>query len=371
VSAPRIEDAAATLACLPKMTPTRMRALVEQFGSVLQAFTAVADGRAAEAPLSPERGTSVMSGPADLARAWQTAIGDDLTPVRLTRRKTIVWVDGAPGYPIDDPVPDRPPVLLGEGTRPDALSARRVGVVGTRAASPHGLEDAYDLGAYLGAAGITVVSGMAIGIDGAAHEGAISAGGLAVGVVATGLDIEYPRRHRLLYEKVRTSGVIVSETAFGARPERWRFPVRNRIIAALSEVVVVVEATLKGGARITAQYALEYGRTVLAVPGSRRNRAARGTNELIADGAQPLLEWSDVLVALGLTDGSAPALKPPPRLAPGPEGAAVLRALGGDAATPDQIASRTGLAPDRVAVALFELERAGWVDRAQGAIWPR
>jgi DNA processing protein len=353
------------------MTPTRMRALVEHFGSVLQAFTAVADGRAAEAALSPERGTSVVCGPMELAREWRAAIGSDLWATRIARRGTVVWVDGAPGYPIHDPLPDRPGVLLAEGSRPEAMAARRVGIVGTRAASPHGLEDAHDLGAYLGAAGITVVSGMAIGIDGAAHEGVIDAGGLAVGVVATGLDVEYPRRHRALYQKVRASGVVVSETAFGVQPDRWRFPVRNRIIAALSDVVVVVEATLKGGARITAQFALEYGRTVLAMPGSRRNRAARGTNELIADGAQPLLEWSDVLVALGLTDGSAPALKAPPRPAPGPDGAALLRALGGDAATPDQLASRAGLAPERLAVALFELERAGWVDRAQGAIWPR
>jgi DNA processing protein len=282
-----------------------------------------------------------------------------------------VWVDGAPEYPITEPIPDRPPVLLAEGARPDAIESRRVAVVGTRAATPHGLADARELGTYLATAGITVVSGMAIGIDGATHEGALDAEGLAVGVVATGLDVEYPRRHRSLYERVRANGVIVGETAFGVRPDRWRFPIRNRIIAALAEVVVVVEATLTGGARITAQYALEYGRTVLAVPGSRRNRAARGTNELIADGAQPLLEWSDVLVALGLSDGNAPALHAPARPTPSADGTALLRALAGEMATPDQLASRAALTPERIAVALFELERTGWIDRAQGGIWPR
>ncbi|MEX0663859.1 MAG: DNA-processing protein DprA [Acidimicrobiia bacterium] len=368
---PSREVAAATLACLPKMTPGRLRALVDHFGSVRQALVAVREGRAADAELSAERGTPMMSSRIALARDWRSSVDADGMALRLARRGTFVWVDGAPDYPIDDPVPDRPSVLLAEGARPDALAARRVAIVGTRAASPHGLTDARELGAYLGAVGITVVSGMAIGIDAAAHEGALAAGGLTVGVVATGVDIEYPRRHRSLYERVRAAGIVVGEAAFGARPERWRFPVRNRIIAALAEVVVVVEATLKGGARITAQYGLEYGRTVLAVPGSRRNPAAHGTNELIADGAQPLLEWSDLLVALGLSDGSAPALRAPARPTPGSDGAALLRALGGDAATPDQLASRAALTPERVAVALFELERTGWIDRAQGAIWPR
>ena len=365
------EVAAATLTCLPKMTPSRLHALFEHFGGPSVALAAVQEGRAAEAPLTAERDLPVAGSPTELARSWRADSDPRAVEARLARRRTKVWFEGSAGYPLDDDVPDRAPVLLGEGMRADALDARRVAVVGTRAATPHGLTDAYEIGAYLGAIGVTVVSGMAIGIDAAAHEGALDAGGLAVGVVATGLDIEYPRRHRALYERVRGSGIVLSEAAFGTRPERWRFPVRNRIIAALAEIVIVVEATLKGGARISAQFALEYGRTVLAVPGSRRNPAAAGTNQLIADGAQPLLEWSDLLVALGLADGSAPVLRAPERPAPGREGSALLRALGGDAAIPDQLVSRSGLAPDRVATALFELERTGWITRAQGAIWPR
>src|SRR5207245_8489766 len=124
-----------------------------------------------------------------------------------------------------------------------------------------------------------------------------------IGIVATGLDVVYPRRHVALYERVRRHGVLLGEHTFGVAPGRARFPVRNRIIAALADVVVVVEATLKGGSRITAERALDYGRPLLAMPGSRRNPAAAGTNALIAAGAHPLLEPSDVLLAIGLTPG--------------------------------------------------------------------
>ncbi len=365
------EVAAATLACLPDMTFGRMRLLVDHFGDVQRALAGVRAGHATSLSLHPEPDTDGVRSLRRAAASWSEHTDPAAVATRIQRRGTHIWVEGSARYPITDPIPDRPVVLLAEGDRPDALASPRVGIVGTRAASPHGLADARDLGAFLAEAGVTVVSGMAIGIDAAAHDGALAAGGLAVGVVATGLDVEYPRRHRLLYERVRRAGVVLGETGFGVQPTTWRFPVRNRIIAALSEVVVVVEATARGGARITAQFALDYGRTVLAVPGSRRNPAAEGTNALIADGAHPLVDWSDVLVAVGLSEGRGRVARAPARPAPSPDGAAVLRALGGECATPDQIGSRTGLAPELVAVALFELERTGWVDRAQGAIWPR
>jgi DNA processing protein len=234
------------------------------------------------------------------------------------------------------------------------------------------MADARELGEALGAAGVAVVSGLAIGIDGAAHEGALSAGGGVVGVIATGLDVTYPRRHGSLTERVRRAGIVVTEQGFGVRPRRGLFPVRNRIIAALGDVVVVVEATIGGGARITAQFALDYGRTVLAVPGSRRNASAAGTNALIADGAHPLLEWGDVLVALGMSPATARAEVPlPPRSAPSTDGTALLAALGGECATADELASRTGMSTARVALAIVDLERKGWIERSRGAIWPR
>jgi DNA processing protein len=135
---------------------------------------------------------------------------------------------------------------------------------------------------------------------------------------------------------------------------------------------VVVEATIGGGARITAQFALDYGRPVLAVPGSRRNPAAAGTNALIADGAHPLLEWGDVLVALGMSPAAARTEVPaPPRPGPSADGAGLLTALGGECATADELSSRTGMPTARVALAVVDLERKGWIERAQGAIWPR
>jgi len=329
---------------------------------------------------------------------------------QAAKRGTQLLVVGSPAYPIADDVPGRPKLLFVEGRRPGVLDAPRVAVVGTRAASVHGLTDAWELGAFLGAAGISVVSGLAIGIDGAAHHGALQAAQAAdaahhaalqsradeqcrdegwppsgkdepptpaagpVGVVATGLDIVYPRRHRTLFERVRQYGVLVGEQPFGVPPARGRFPVRNRIIAALADVVVVVEATLSGGSRITAERALDYGRPVLAVPGSRRNPAAAGCNALLADGAQPLLDPSDVLVALGLTPGgrrlwrSAPAAtKRQPASA---AAASVLKALAGEAAHPDQLASRTGLDPGQVALAVEELVALGLATRDRGFIWP-
>jgi DNA processing protein len=219
--------------------------------------------------------------------------------------------------------------------------------------------------AVLGDAGITVVSGLAIGIDGAAHEEPST--GPRGRRRRDGLDIVYPRRHRTPSTACR-HGVLVSELGYGVQPRREAFPIRNRIIASLADVVVVVEATARGGARITAERAVEYNRPVLAMPGSRRNPAAEGTNALIADGAEPLLEPSDVLLALGLTPGSRGH---DTRLAPEGNAALVLRACGGESATMDQLVSRSGLAPDEVAVAVRELERSGWLERAQGLCWPR
>jgi DNA processing protein len=357
------EVAAATLVCLPKMTPTRLRALLDHFGTAEVALGAVIADRV---------GPQACDASAEVRRSWRDRADPVALRRRLEARGTHVWLEGTHAYPILDAVPDRPAVLLAEGRRPEVLAGPRVAVVGTRAATPHGLADARELGAFLAGEGVTVVSGLAIGIDAAAHDGAIDAGGGAVGVVATGLDVTYPRRHAVLYDRVRSAGLVVAERGFGVGPLPGLFPVRNRIIAALADVVVVVEATLRGGARITAQFALDYGRSVLAVPGSRRNPAAAGTNALIADGAHPLVDWSDVLVALGMTTTGPPRISAPPsRPAPSPKARAVLDALGGEPANPDQVASRSRLSPQEVAVALAELERSGWTERAQGLIWPR
>jgi DNA processing protein len=376
---------------LPGFIPTR------KAGSRIHASKQASSGATEGAPTAatvptltafePQRGDEIRSPEDALQRAfprWPKERRQAVVSQVLRRRTTVLAVDDDE-FPIPDDIPGCPSVLFLEGKRPEVLRAPRVAVVGTRAASVHGLTDAWELGAFLGAAGISVISGLAIGIDGAAHHGALQAAEAAeqrgeppvagpVGVVATGLDVVYPRRHRVLFERVRRYGVLLGEQPFGVTPERGRFPVRNRIIAALADVVVVVEATLNGGSRITAERALDYGRPVLAMPGSRRNPAAAGCNALLADGAQPLLDPSDVLVALGLTPGARRLWSTAPDAAKRPPAStaaqAILKALAGEAAHPDQLASRTGLDPGQVALAVEELVALGRATRDRGFVWP-
>jgi DNA processing protein len=362
-----VQVAAATLASLPDMHHRRLRALIERGGGPVGALAALERGLAS-AVLCAGAPAAELPARQALARSWVAAARSDRTARTLVARGTRVYVVGLPEYPIDDALPDRPPVLLAEGDRPDALDRPCVAVVGTRAATPNGLDDARELGATLARAGVTVVSGLAIGIDGAVHEGALDAGGTVIGVVATGLDVVYPRRHRVLYERVRASGLIMSELAYGTQPRQYAFPVRNRIIAGLSEVTVVVEATLKGGARLTADHAIDYGRTVLAYPGSRRNPASAGCNQLIYDGATVVLDPNDVLVAVGI---SGSGTRPDQRSLPLGDQAAVLEACHGEPATLDQLASRTRLTPSRVVSAVRALERDGWMERSRGLCWPQ
>jgi DNA processing protein len=230
--------AAAKLASLYLVTPPRIRRLLDAFGGPVAALEAVQERR-----VTGLIGRCEELDPRQLARRWSEEASSGAVRAQLDARGTRVWIAGDADYPICDPLPDRPPVLLGEGERPDAFAAKRVAIVGTRSATPHGLADARELGGFLAGAGVTVVSGLAIGIDAAAHVGALDAGGLVVGVVATGLDVVYPRRHRALYARVREQGLVVGEHGYGVQPRRERFPVRNRVIAALADIVVIVETT--------------------------------------------------------------------------------------------------------------------------------
>ncbi|CAA9430895.1 Rossmann fold nucleotide-binding protein Smf possibly involved in DNA uptake [uncultured Rubrobacteraceae bacterium] len=179
-------------------------------------------------------------------------------------------------------IPDPPPALFVDGEVPRGLT---VALVGSRKALATGIEAARTLGRALGERGVCVASGLALGIDAAAHEGAVEAGGPTIGVLGCGIDIVYPRSNRLLFGRVKSGGGIISEYYLGEAPLQWRFPARNRIIAGLSDVVVVVEAPEKSGALITARHALEAGRDVWAVPGPFAFAECRGSNALLADGA--------------------------------------------------------------------------------------
>lgn len=194
--------------------------------------------------------------------------------------------------------------LFIHGTKPelleDSFCGKRVGIVGTRNATLAGLNDTQRIAHVVSEHGCVVVSGMALGIDGAAHQGAIDAGGMTIAVLGSGVDVIYPVRHSRMSEKIREHGCVISEFDMGTRALAWHFPIRNRIIAALSDVLVVPEGTLKGGARITVDLALAMGKTVCALPGPRRNASSELCNSIIKDGAVCITDPADVLRELGI-----------------------------------------------------------------------
>jgi DNA processing protein len=257
---------------------------------------------------------------------------------------------------------DPPARLYVRGGSVEILSRPAVAIVGARSCSRYRAQVARDLARELAASGVVVVSGLARGIDGEAHRGALAAGGLTVAVLGCGIDRDYPRAHAELARRIVGSGLVVSEYPPGVEPAPWRFPARNRIVAGLARATVVVEARERSGALITADFALELGRDVFAVPGEITSGLSSGTNDLIRQGATPLLAAGDVLEALGLEQAPPPA--PPASLSP--EAAAVLAVLADGAAALDELARATGLGSPEVAVALTELELAGLVSGGDG-----
>jgi DNA processing protein len=253
---------------------------------------------------------------------------------------------------------DPPPRLyIRGGAQDEVLANPAVSIVGARACSPYGGQVARRLGRELAGAGLVVVSGLARGIDGEAHRGALEAGGLTVAVLGCGIDRDYPAAHAELARKIRERGLVVSEYEPGVEPAPWRFPARNRIIAGLSAATVVVEARDRSGALITADLALEEGRDVLAVPGEITSSLSAGTNALLKLGAGPCTSAQDVLDLFGLAqeERAAPAV--------GEMAAVVLSAL---PAAADGLVRATGFDAPTVAVALAELELAGLVCEGDG-----
>lgn len=262
--------------------------------------------------------------------------------------------------------PDAPAVLHVAGgldRLPDLASGPTVAIVGTRRASPYGLEVAGGLARGLAAAGVTVVSGLALGIDSAAHEGALSSGGATIAVLAGGADRPYPASKRGLYRRIVERSVVLSEMPPGTRPWRWMFPARNRLIAGLAPLTVVVEGMENSGSLITAGLAEDLGREVAAVPGRVTSPLAAGPHSLLAAGAHLVRGASDVLELL-FGAGHVPAPPaPPPALAP--RLAEVLGAVSAGAETAGDLLA-TGVAlPDALA-ALGELELLGRVRRGPG-----
>ena len=257
---------------------------------------------------------------------------------------------------------DPPPALFLRGSgEVELLGRRAVAVVGARSCSPYGAQVARMLGRELAAAGLLVVSGLARGIDGEAHRGALEAGGPTVGVLGCGIDRDYPAVNATLSRRMEEEGLVASEYEPGVEPAPWRFPARNRIIAGLCEAVVVVEARERSGALITADFALEEGREVFSVPGEITSALSAGTNALLKLGATPLTGVEDVLNALGID-------RAPPRSRPDVSETAerVLALVRDGPAAPDELTTRALLDAGSISVALTELELAGLVSSADG-----
>lgn len=275
-----------------------------------------------------------------------------------------------PDYPaplLDLPLP--PPVLYLRGDPP---ARPALAIVGSRRASAYALEVAALFAEELARHGVWVVSGLARGVDGAAHRGALAApGGRTAAVLGCGVDVEYPRRRENLHDRIAAAGCLVSELPLGTRPRPQNFPVRNRIIAALASTTLVVEGTARSGSLITARLALDLGRDVAAVPGRIFEPAAQGPNALIRDGALPALHPGDLLDTLPLPDRDLLAPGPPGPADPPPPGdtGRLLAALAEAPSTPEHLAAATSLPIDEVLARLLDLELAGHIRRHPGALW--
>lgn len=362
---------AAALASLVGIGPRRLGALLGRW-SPEEVWSILGEGRL-DIPADEGRVSTSRPATVQLARRWQRQVrSTDVAAAWDTLQAAGMRVEvlGHPGYPrllADDH--EAPAVLFWRGDL-GPLERRRVAIVGTRRCSSYGREMARELGRDLASEGVTVVSGLALGVDAAAHAGALEVSkGPPVAVVGSGLDVVYPRENAELWDRVAAGGLLCGEAPPGAAPEAWRFPVRNRIIAALSEVMVVVESHSRGGSRHSVEAAESRCRTVMAVPGSVRSSASDYPNQLLADGCPPARDATDVLVALGLSSATrspGPDPRPPPR----EEDAAVLAGLGWEPATFEEVVLRSGRSPAEVSLALTRLERDRWVT-SRSAWWER
>ena len=293
--------------------------------------------------------------------------------------RMLAWDE--PGYP---PallqIPDSPPVLYAMGD-PALLMHPALAIVGSRNATPRGCLDAQEFAAALVASGLAIVSGLAIGIDAAAHRGALRAGGATIAVIGTGPDRVYPARNRDLAREIAAKGLIVSEFAPGTPALKSNFPRRNRIISGISRGVLVVEATLSSGSLITANAAADQGREVFALPGSIHSPFSRGCHRLIKNGAKLVETAIDILEELGLAPASNVSAhmrrkgardehaEPPAHASD--DARMVWKALGTELTEIDALGLRTSLPAERITAALAMLEVDGRVARAPGGCWQR
>jgi DNA processing protein len=361
--------------------PRTAAALLAAFGSPDAVFAA--DFPALAAHVSAAQAHALLRPPTDATRRVLEATLDWLrTPDRH------VLALGEPGYPaLLAEIPD-PPLLLYIRGRAELLGGPALAIVGSRNASVQGRANAQAFAESLSGTGLCIVSGLALGIDAAAHEGALRRCGGTVAVVGTGPDLAYPARNRALCERIAHEGCIVSEYPVGTPPLPGNFPKRNRIISGLAAGVLVVEAAAQSGSLITARQAAEQGRDVFAIPGSIHAALAKGCHVLIREGARLVDTAQDVLEALALSPLLAlqTARLPTPDISltnikrdvgtdravagTGPD-SALLEALGHDPVEPDTLQIRLGCPMGDLAGRLLVLELAGQVERLPGGLLQR
>jgi DNA processing protein len=300
-------------------------------------------------------------------RRLRESADDALTRAARIGLHAVAWTDDE--YPASLLTIHDPPVVLWVAGQRTVLNPAGVAIVGSRAGSPYALSVASRLAEDLAARGLTIVSGLARGVDSAAHRGALSAPGRTIAVLGCGVDVVYPEEHAALASEIARSGAVVSDLLPGTSPRPHFFPRRNRIISGLVRAVVVVEAGEKSGSLITARCALDQGRDVLAVPGNVLSGRNRGGHALIRDGARLVESADDVLEELGMSLPAATAAHA--HVASTAEDPVIAALSPGEPADLDEISARAGLSAEHLLPRLFELELQGLVRREQGGRFMR
>jgi DNA processing protein len=338
------------------------RRLLAAFGGPQSVFDA---GRTAQREVVGHALAEVLAQPPDGFEALLQRTLDWLAAADADAPRSVVTLGDAAYPPLLLAGAD-PPLLLHAVGRVELLAAPSLAVVGSRNPTPQGRDNAKAFALHLSRAGLTVVSGMALGIDGAAHEGGLDGGASTIAVVGTGIDRIYPARHKALAHRIARDGLIVSEFPMGTPPLEQNFPMRNRLIAGLSRGTLVVEAALQSGSLITARLAVEAGREVFAIPGSIHSPQSRGCHALIKQGAKLVDQAVDVLDELRF---GQPAARQHAAAAAPPD--ALLDALGYDPVTLDALVARTGRSAADLGARLLELELDGHVHRLPGQLFQR
>lgn len=358
-----------SLLAAPGVGSASARRLLKQFGSpqaVMQAaagpLVAIVGDAAVASAL--QRGPDDLDEQTERTLAWLAETDrDGAAHGRSGRRLLFLGDAGYPDALLNSP---DPPLMLYLRGRTELLARPSVAIVGSRNATAQGEQNARSFAEHFSRHGLTVVSGLAAGIDAAAHEGALRGDGSTVAVVGTGIDRIYPRRNEALARRIVAEGLMVSEYPLGMLPLAPNFPRRNRLIAGLSLGTLVVEAAAQSGSLITAREASDAGREVFAIPGSIHSPQSRGCHLLLRQGAKLVEVADDVLEELRF---GRIGMAPPPAAGPKPD--PLLEALGFDPQPLDALAQRTGLPTDRLLARLLELELAGQVARLPGGLYQR